>query len=148
LDAPQVLAAGGKEMFPFLVDENTGTKLYESADIVKYLCATYGEGASPPPYLLESTLLTGMSAFDSGKGLRKLFADVDRLLAAFRTCDSPPWPSHSPHARIVHAPLPPLRPDLSTTGWMPTLLRAGRGMTRFERAAPPPRGEDMLRLYR
>ena len=55
----QVLALGGKEMFPFLVDENTGTKLHESADIVRYLCNTYGEGSAPPQLLLESTLLTG-----------------------------------------------------------------------------------------
>ena len=46
-------------MFPFLVDENTGTKLHESADIVRYLCNTYGEGSAPPQLLLESTLLTG-----------------------------------------------------------------------------------------
>ena len=31
------------------------------------------------------------------------------------------------------------------TGWMPTLLRAGRGMSRFERAAVPP--AELLVLY-
>lgn len=33
----EVLAAGGKETFPFLRDPNEGKDLYESADIVNYL---------------------------------------------------------------------------------------------------------------
>lgn len=33
---------GGKEMFPYLVDKNTGVEMYESADIVAYLRKTYG----------------------------------------------------------------------------------------------------------
>ncbi|MGH8504743.1 MAG: glutathione S-transferase N-terminal domain-containing protein [Stenotrophobium sp.] len=33
---------GGKTQFPFLVDPNTGTSLYESAEIVRYLGETYG----------------------------------------------------------------------------------------------------------
>ncbi|KAK4413419.1 hypothetical protein Salat_2754500 [Sesamum alatum] len=63
---------GGREQFPFLVDPNTGTSMYESSDIVKYLFQQYGGKRNPSFGLLESTLLTG---------------------------------------------------------WMPTLLRAGRGMT-------------------
>lgn len=35
-----VLASGGKEVFPYLEDNNTGTRLYESGDIVKYLVST------------------------------------------------------------------------------------------------------------
>ncbi|CAN1235587.1 hypothetical protein LINPERPRIM_LOCUS4550 [Linum perenne] len=69
---------GGKEMFPFLVDPNTGISMYESGDIVKYLFEQYGKGRSPSTGLLESTLLTG---------------------------------------------------------WVPTLLRAGRGMMLWERAS-------------
>ncbi len=33
----------GRMMVPFLVDPNTGTELFESADIVRYLESTYGE---------------------------------------------------------------------------------------------------------
>jgi len=73
----EVASLGGKQLFPYMIDENTGTSLYESADIANYLLATYGQGASFPPLLLESTLLTG---------------------------------------------------------WVPTLLRAGRGMSRWEGA--------------
>ncbi|QHO44309.1 uncharacterized protein DS421_5g170100 [Arachis hypogaea] len=72
-----VRRTGGKEQFPFLIDQNCGVSMYESGDIVKYLFERYGEGRSPSLGLLESTIFTG---------------------------------------------------------WMPTILRAGRGMTLWERS--------------
>ena len=36
-----LVALGGKMMVPYLVDANTGTAMYESRDIVRYLRATY-----------------------------------------------------------------------------------------------------------
>ncbi|WP_040512297.1 MULTISPECIES: glutathione S-transferase N-terminal domain-containing protein [unclassified Limnobacter] len=44
---PEVLELGGKAQFPFLVDDNTGMKLYESADIIEYLYTTYAKRAVP-----------------------------------------------------------------------------------------------------
>ncbi|XP_058722064.1 uncharacterized protein LOC131593540 [Vicia villosa] len=84
-----VRKTGGKEMFPFLVDQNSGVSMYESSDIVKYLFEQYGEGRSPSLGLLESTIFTG---------------------------------------------------------WMPTILRAGRGMTLWERSTvePPPRKLELF----
>uniref|UniRef100_A0A1J3K5N2 GST N-terminal domain-containing protein n=1 Tax=Noccaea caerulescens TaxID=107243 RepID=A0A1J3K5N2_NOCCA len=84
-----VRRSGGKEMFPFLIDPNTDTLMYESGDIVKYLFKQYGNGRDPSTGLLESTLFTG---------------------------------------------------------WMPTLLRAGRGMSLWDKAPtdPPPK---MLELF-
>jgi hypothetical protein len=38
---------GGREMFPYLVDPNTGTAMYESDDIVRYLYRNYGAGRAP-----------------------------------------------------------------------------------------------------
>jgi len=38
---PEVKAAGGKHQFPYLVDPNTGTQMYESADIIRYLAKAY-----------------------------------------------------------------------------------------------------------
>lgn len=38
---------GGKTLFPFLVDPNTGARLYESEDIITYLCETYRDGRPP-----------------------------------------------------------------------------------------------------
>ncbi len=46
----QVKARGGRAMFPYLVDPNTGKEMYESDDIVAYLYQHYGAG--PPPLLL------------------------------------------------------------------------------------------------
>ncbi|MFP4598669.1 MAG: glutathione S-transferase N-terminal domain-containing protein [Persicimonas sp.] len=42
----RVEARGGKQQFPYLVDPNTGTELYESEDIITYLAETYGPGRS------------------------------------------------------------------------------------------------------
>jgi len=43
----RVRARGGRLQFPWLVDPNTGTALYESDDIVRYLFTTYGTGQVP-----------------------------------------------------------------------------------------------------
>jgi glutathione S-transferase len=37
----------GKTQFPFMVDPNSGTELFESDDIVRYLAARYGDGTVP-----------------------------------------------------------------------------------------------------
>lgn len=52
---PEVVRRGGKALFPYLVDPNTGTEMYESDDIIAYLFARYGKGS--PPWFL------GISAF-------------------------------------------------------------------------------------
>lgn len=39
-----VSAEGGRAMFPYLVDPNTGAAMYESEAIIDYLHATYGRG--------------------------------------------------------------------------------------------------------
>lgn len=44
---PQVVADGGKAQFPYLVDPNTGTAMYESLNIIAYLFETYGAGVVP-----------------------------------------------------------------------------------------------------
>lgn len=48
---PEVKQQGGKLQFPFLVDENTGDKLYESQDIIHHLFKHYGKtGKTPAKY--------------------------------------------------------------------------------------------------
>lgn len=37
----------GKTQFPFMVDPNTGTELFESDDIIRYLAERYGDGTIP-----------------------------------------------------------------------------------------------------
>ncbi len=58
---PKVAQMGGRAMFPYLVDPNTGKALYESADIVAYLRETYG--ASLPLWLGPLSLVSsGMAS--------------------------------------------------------------------------------------
>jgi len=44
---PRVREQGGREMFPYLRDPNTGEAMYESDDIVSYLFGRYGTGSVP-----------------------------------------------------------------------------------------------------
>lgn len=44
---PRVQELGGKQQFPYLVDPNTQTSMYESNDINRYLFSTYGVGRVP-----------------------------------------------------------------------------------------------------
>lgn len=64
---------GGKEQFPFLVDPNTGKEMYESADIIRYLADTYGDGKVPVALSLGPITFAGASlasAVRSGRGRR------------------------------------------------------------------------------
>jgi glutathione S-transferase len=63
---PKVVEMGGKAMFPYLVDPNTGKAMYQSADIVAYLRETYGAPRSPlwlgPLSIVSSSLASGVRA--------------------------------------------------------------------------------------
>ena len=58
---PKVKKEGGKNQYPYFVDPNTSTAMYESDDIVGYLYRTYGSG--PAPLLLKLGPLTDVSSF-------------------------------------------------------------------------------------
>jgi glutathione S-transferase len=60
---PKAVEQGGKAMFPYLVDPNTGTRMYESDDIIKYLFATYGGRA--PGVLVHGAVATASSMLAS-----------------------------------------------------------------------------------
>ncbi|MGH7898606.1 MAG: glutathione S-transferase N-terminal domain-containing protein [Candidatus Binatia bacterium] len=61
---------GGKIMAPYLVDPNSGSEMYESDDIVRYLYTTYADGQVP---LLQSLgpLNTALSAVASAIRLER-----------------------------------------------------------------------------
>ncbi|WP_290649041.1 glutathione S-transferase N-terminal domain-containing protein [Aquisalimonas sp.] len=70
---PRMESLGGRQQFPFLVDPNSRTMMYESADIIEYLYRRYGKRAAPArplvrlvrtPASLGATLLRG------GRGVR------------------------------------------------------------------------------
>ncbi len=69
----RVKERGGRSMFPYLVDPNTGKEMYESDDIVRYLYEQYGDGRVPRglslgPVTLVSSALA--SAWRPGLGSR------------------------------------------------------------------------------
>jgi glutathione S-transferase len=60
---PKAIELGGKAQFPYLVDPNTKTSMYESDAIVAYLFATYG--GREPGVLVRGPLATASSALAS-----------------------------------------------------------------------------------
>lgn len=50
----RVQELGGKAQFPFMVDPNTDTAMYESSDIIAYLFAHYGDRGAP--WLVKSNI--------------------------------------------------------------------------------------------
>ena len=69
----EVKRRGGKYLFPYLVDPNTGKEMYESDDIVAYLFQQYGAGEIPlllTPGLLTMATAGLASAFRPGFGAR------------------------------------------------------------------------------
>ncbi len=58
---PWVEANGGRALFPYLVDPNTGDALYESDDIIAHLYRHYG--TTPPPLGFRLGPLTDTAAF-------------------------------------------------------------------------------------
>lgn len=97
-----VIKMGGKAQFPFLVDGNTGEKLYESADIIEYLYATYAKRPVPlrhkiRPAQTATSLLNTALGFGAGMNARpskKPKKNAD--LVQFRG-----FPFFSPCARVV-----------------------------------------------
>lgn len=59
---PVVKKLGGKQQYPFMVDPNTGTSLYESYDIIRYVSETY-EGKARNPRGLRRQLAIATALF-------------------------------------------------------------------------------------
>jgi glutathione S-transferase len=73
---PRVRELGGRTLFPFLVDPNTGHAMYESSDIVAYLFAEYGDGRVPAalaagPLTDASSILAGLVRVGGGSRYRR-----------------------------------------------------------------------------
>mmetsp|Transcript_3020 Transcript_3020/g.9252 ORF Transcript_3020/g.9252 Transcript_3020/m.9252 type:complete len:346 (-) Transcript_3020:183-1220(-) len=75
---PKAVELGGKAMFPYLIDPNTGYSGYESSDLVKYLYETYGDGRVPIQLNLgglttfSSALATAARATKGGKRAKRV----------------------------------------------------------------------------
>jgi glutathione S-transferase len=76
---PVAERVGGKQQFPLLDDPNTGTVMYESADIIGYLFRTYGGREVPSTYRV-TPLRPGAGALASAvRGMRGMRARSSRL---------------------------------------------------------------------
>ncbi len=99
---PKVKEMGGKHQYPYLVDPNTGARLYESADIVAYLRKTYA-GRESNPGLLDRPIKVATSMLAStvrgGRGVqarRSKPAEKPLELFSFES---------SPYSRLVREAL-------------------------------------------
>ena len=68
----RVQELGGRQMFPFLVDPNTGRQMYESEDIITYVLDTYGPGRSGLSKALAplNSLTSGIASVVRSRGRR------------------------------------------------------------------------------
>ncbi len=95
---PELRERGGKEQFPYLVDPNTGTEMYESDAIVRYLFDHYGDGRIPlalsVPFARDlSSALSGLTRVGYGSHYRRARQPEEPLeLYSFEA---------SPFARLV-----------------------------------------------
>jgi glutathione S-transferase len=76
---------GGKAQFPYLVDPNLGTEMYESDDIVQYLFDRYGDGRVPlllklGPVTTLTAALAGLPRLGAGASARPSRAPEQPLL--------------------------------------------------------------------
>jgi glutathione S-transferase len=67
---PKAKELGGKFLFPFLVDPNTGTQMYESADIIRYLAKTYDGRARSQRGLKRQIAVMGSNFASAARPMR------------------------------------------------------------------------------
>jgi glutathione S-transferase len=80
----EVIARGGKAQFPYLVDANADTAIYESDDIVRHLFQRYGDGRvpallAPGPVAAVTGTLASALRFGAGVRVRKSRAPAKPL---------------------------------------------------------------------
>lgn len=75
---PLVERLGGQALFPYLMDPNTGTALYQSADIIAYLYQEYGRRPAPPRWQLKAIRTPAALAASVPRGGRGLHCQASR----------------------------------------------------------------------
>lgn len=122
---PKVRKMGGKTQFPYLVDPNTGERMYESLDIIAYLFETYGQRRLPLKWRAGLVQKLGSSVTGLARGMNGVHA---------RPSQRPAEPlelysfESSPFARPVR--------DLLCELEIPYILRSA-GRTRLSDWVPP-----------
>jgi glutathione S-transferase len=125
---PLMERLGGRQQYPFLMDPNTDTALYESADIVEYLYREYGSKPAPRAWLLRSVRTAASfaaSALRAGRGVQALESRaVSQPLELFSF-------EASPFARLVRETLTELE--------LPYILRQTGRTSAMDWLLPPVR---------
>jgi len=127
-----VMDQGGRQQFPYLVDPNTGTSMFESEDIIDYLYSTYGEARSAawrmlsPVNTISAALASSVRPRGRQVGDLKRTQDPEQLLVLYNM-------EGSPYCRKVREVLCELDLDChikTTTRWGPRredlIARGGR----------------------
>lgn len=99
---PEVIAKGGKTQFPWLEDDNTGARLYESEDIIAYLFETYADRPVPlrwRAHMLQVAGSLAASACRMGHGLRAKTGRAPEQPLVLYSFEA------SPYARLVREAL-------------------------------------------
>ena len=114
---------GGKAQFPLLIDDNTGTALYESADILAYLAQTYrkrsprggviGHQVAVATSILASTLMLRLRGMTGIKAKRARMAAQPLELYSF---EASPY-SKPVRARLCELELPYVLRNTGKGGW-------------------------------
>ncbi|CAL5387437.1 unnamed protein product [Camellia sinensis] len=86
----KVAQIGGKQLFPYMMDPNTGVAMYESDDIIKYLVGKYGDGNIP--FMLSlgqlTTLTEGFAMIGRmGKGNVPYLEDPNTGVQMFKSAE-------------------------------------------------------------
>jgi glutaredoxin len=129
-----VLALGGREQFPYLVDPNTGIRMYESLDIVAYLQREYGAEPAPAAqpagaFATIGLLLSGLGRGTAGSRARAARTPLEPLvLDAFEA---------DPASRLVRERLCELELDYQLRPAAPGSRRRAIGTPAAEPAALP-----------
>lgn len=121
---PRVKRLGGKLQFPFLVDPNTGVKLYESADIVAYLFKRYARRALPlewraMPVQKASSILSGTVRW--GAGLKKRPSRAPKKPLELYSFESSPF-SRLVRERLCELEIPYLLHNVGKREWADFVL--------------------------
>ena len=122
---PEAVSLGGKSLFPYLADPNTGRAMHESADIIDYVAETYGGQLRAPRGLrrkaaIAASLGTSLSRAMRGFKARPSMAPEEPLeLFSFES---------SPYSRLVRERLCELE--------LPYVLR-NTAKARWEDVGPP-----------
>jgi glutathione S-transferase len=116
---PRARTLGGKELFPFLVDPNTGARLYESADIIEYLGRTYQRRVPGTRGLARRVKLAGsytMSALRAGRGLKARASKAPAQPLELFSFESSPY-SRPVRERLCELEIPYLLRNTGKGAW-------------------------------